>query len=59
MVYGKPTAFMQQMVGLNYHVKDGLGMLVEQAAEAFEVWRHLENQNRLNTASVLEMIRKR
>lgn len=59
MVYGKPTAFMQQMSRVNYHVKDGLGMLVEQAAEAFEVWRHLENQNRLNTASVLEMIRKR
>ena len=59
MVYGKPTAFMQQMARVNYQVKDGLGMLVEQAAEAFEVWRHLENQERLNTTSVLEMIRKR
>ena len=59
MVYGKPTAFMQQLARVKYHVKDGLGMLVEQAAEAFEVWRHLENQHQLNTASVLEMIRKR
>lgn len=41
MVYGsQPTAFMQyaQRCG-SRHCFDGLGMLVEQAAEAFRLWR--------------------
>ena len=40
MMYGEhPTAFMNQASGFSVPVADGLGMLVEQAAEAFEVWR--------------------
>jgi len=57
MVYGKETDFMQQMSACGFQVKDGLGMLVEQAAEAFEVWRKLPRES-LNTGAVLQMLRK-
>jgi len=41
MMYGaKPSAFMQQAMSHGAtHCLDGLGMLVEQAAEAYSVWR--------------------
>lgn len=39
MVYGRETAFMAQARAADARVADGLGMLVEQAAEAFFVWR--------------------
>ncbi|GAB1394525.1 shikimate dehydrogenase [Rhodocyclaceae bacterium] len=39
MVYGRETPFMKQAHEAKCRVADGLGMLVEQAAEAFFVWR--------------------
>ena len=49
MVYGRDTAFMAQARAAGCRVSDGLGMLVEQAGEAFFVWRGM----RPDTAAVL------
>lgn len=40
MMYGKETPFIQQAKSQGVTVADGLGMLIEQAAIAFEIWRH-------------------
>jgi shikimate dehydrogenase len=53
MLYGRETRFMAQARAAGCHVADGLGMLVEQAAEAFVVWRGL----RPDTAPVLAELR--
>jgi len=52
MMYGKQTAFMQFARTHGAQVSDGLGMLVEQAAEAFYLWRGV----RPNTAPVMQML---
>lgn len=53
MMYGRETPFMVQARASGAQVADGLGMLVEQAAEAFYSWRGLRPQ----TATVIAMMR--
>lgn len=53
MMYGRETPFMKQAREAGAKVADGLGMLVEQAAEAFHLWRGV----RPETRSVMEMVR--
>ena len=57
MLYGKKTPFMKQIEDAGGVVLDGLGMLVEQAAEAFEIWRPEIVKGCLNTNVVIEEIR--
>jgi shikimate dehydrogenase len=53
MMYGRETTFMQQAKRCGAKVADGLGMLVEQAAEAFVLWRGV----RPSTQALLQMLR--
>jgi shikimate dehydrogenase len=50
MMYAKsPTVFMQWAVhggAAPSNIADGLGMLVEQAAAAFKLWRDVEPETR-------------
>jgi len=53
MMYGRDTPFLAFARGKGVRVADGLGMLVEQAAEAFLVWRG----QRPETGPVIRMLR--
>ena len=54
MMYGKETTFIKQAKSQASQISDGLGMLVEQAAEAFYIWHHIKPQ----TKAVIDLLRK-
>lgn len=54
MVYGKETPFLKYARSWGAHAADGTGMLVEQAAESFYIWRGV----RPETAPVIAMLRR-
>ena len=54
MMYSKETTFIKQAKSQASQTSDGIGMLVEQAAEAFYIWHHIKPQ----TQSVIDLLRK-
>jgi shikimate dehydrogenase len=54
MVYGKTTPFLRFAQDHGARIAEGTGMLVEQAAESFYIWRGVRPQ----TAPVIAMLRK-
>jgi shikimate dehydrogenase len=57
MVYGKTTVFIRQALQRGARVSDGLGMLVEQAADAFLLWRGSHLAGTIHPRAVLATLR--
>jgi shikimate dehydrogenase len=57
MVYGKTTVFMRQALQRGARISDGLGMLVEQAADAFLLWRGAKLASSIDPRAVLATLR--
>lgn len=57
MVYDKSTPLMKQAIYCGARVSDGLGMLVEQAADAFLIWRGSDLSAQIHPRSVLAQLR--
>ena len=53
MMYGKESSFIREAQSQGSKTSDGLGMLVEQAAEAFFIWHQIKPK----TKSVIESLR--
>ncbi len=53
MMYGKETSFIKKAQSQGSKTSDGLGMLVEQAAEAFFIWHQIKPK----TKSLIESLR--
>ena len=53
MMYGKETSFIREAQSQESKTSDGLGMLIEQAAEAFFIWHHITPK----TKSLIESLR--
>jgi shikimate dehydrogenase len=58
MVYGKTTPLMRQAIEHGARVSDGLGMLVEQAADAFLIWRGASLADSIDPRAVLAELRR-
>jgi shikimate dehydrogenase len=54
MMYGKETTFIKQAKSRASKISDGIGMLAEQAAEAFYIWHQIKPQ----TKTVIDFLRK-
>jgi shikimate dehydrogenase len=52
MMYGKETSFIREAQSQGSKTSDGLGMLVEQAAEAFFIWHHIKPHTKSVIASL-------
>ena len=53
MMYGKESSFIREAQSQGSKTSDGLGMLVEQAAEAFFIWHHIKPK----TKSLIKSLR--
>jgi shikimate dehydrogenase len=56
MVYGQQTPFMTDALSLGLQAFDGLGMLVEQAAQSYRIWRGVKHS--LDIERTLQLVRE-